>query len=476
MQQRSVHLYVTAVCLLAAVLAAGSDWGQLQGFSAADFWGLGTLVLLGFLAEGQALTIKMGRTAGGSSIAFLPLFTIVLLFGPAATVLSMLVSGPIVEYGIRRKRPLRANFNIGQYVLSTAVAGLAYTAVGGVALMALAPGARAAAILPQFGPFVLFGVVFLFVNNTAVAAVIALSQGLVFREVWGRLVGRSGTNIIYDMLIGPIAIAVAALYIQVGWVGLLLAILPLFFIRHSYLTTQQLQEANRNLLKALVKAIETRDPYTSGHSLRVSHLAGRIAETMGLSSRSVERIEQAGLLHDVGKIEAVYTGILSKPESLTPEERAVIQSHVTKGEELLRSLASFPEDILGAVRHHHEREDGRGYPDGLAGDQIPTGARIIAVCDAVDAMLSDRPYRRALSIPIVIRELTEHSGKQFDPRVVKALVTSGLLSEYVDMMRASRVGEPPGGPLTPVEPLQQPGVRRGAERQRFPLKSIGTGS
>jgi HD-GYP domain-containing protein (c-di-GMP phosphodiesterase class II) len=197
---------------------------------------------------------------------------------------------------------------------------------------------------------------------------------------------------------------------------------------------------------------------------------------MGLSSGSVERIEQAGLLHDVGKIEAVYTGILSKPESLTPEERAVIQSHVTKGEELLRSLASFPEDILRSVRHHHEREDGKGYPDGLAGDEIPTGARIISVCDAVDAMLSDRPYRRALGIPVVIRELTEHSGKQFDPRVVDALVTSGLLSEYVDMMRASRAGEPAGGPLTPVAPLQQPSLRRAAaDRQRFPLKSIGGG-
>jgi putative nucleotidyltransferase with HDIG domain len=462
MDKLSTHVYVWAVCLLALALAAGTDWGQLAALSPSDYWGLGTLVALGFVAEGQALTIKMGRSASGSSIAFLPLFTIVLLFGPAATVLSMLVSGPIVEYAIKRKQPLRANFNISQYVVSTALAGFAYSLLGGQALMALEESSRSASILGQFGPFVAFGVVFLSTNNTAVAAVISISQGLVFREVWGRLVGPSGTNILYDMLIGPIAVAVAALYVQVGITGLFLAILPLFFIRHSYLTTHQLQEANRNLLKALVKAIETRDPYTSGHSLRVSHLAGRIAEEMGLSATAVDRIERAALLHDVGKIEAVFTGILSKPDALTPEERAVIESHVTKGEELLRQLSSFPEDVLLSVRHHHEREDGRGYPDGLVGDEIPTGARIISVCDAVDAMLSDRPYRKALSIEAVRHELAEHEGTQFASKVVLALLSSDLLSEYADIMRASKTG------VVSSSQLATPGLKARAARTKGP--------
>jgi len=213
---------------------------------------------------------------------------------------------------------------------------------------------------------------------------------------------------------------------------------PLLFIRHAYSDHSRLRDANAALLKALVKAIETRDPYTSGHSLRVAHLAKRIAEGLGLPRAAVGRIEQAALLHDIGKIEAPYTPILSKPTSLTKEERAIIQSHVTKGEELLRNLSSFPDDVLRTVRHHHEREDGQGYPDCLQGSEIPVGARIVAVCDAVDAMLSDRPYRRALSLEAVRRELKEHSGRQFSPDVVNVLINTELLDEYADLIRHSR--------------------------------------
>ncbi len=458
MRKRAVHLYVWAVCLAASALALSMDWGSLALLERPHLWGMATLITLAVIAEGQAVTIRVGQTSSGSSIAFLPLLTIVLLFGPAATVLAMLVNGVIAEYVIRRKEALRANFNVGQYVLSTALAGLTYRAAGGEALILSASDASAAPLMTQLGPFVLFGVVFLVVNNTAVAGAIAISQDLRLKEVWGRLVGQTGTNILSDFLIGPIALAVAALYLQVGIVGLVLAILPLFFIRRSYLTTLQLQHANRDLLKALVKAIETRDPYTSGHSLRVSHLARRIAERMNLSPTAVEEVETAALLHDVGKIDAVYTGILAKPDALTPEERSVIQSHVTKGEELLRNLASVPESVIMAVRHHHEREDGTGYPDGLKESQIPIGSQIIAVCDAVDAMLSDRPYRKALGVPVVQAQLVEHAGKQFNPRLVQILLDSDLIGEYAAIMRASHTQ--PGvvidrlSPELPQEPRQ----------------------
>ncbi len=435
----AIRAYIGAVCVLATFLAVRQDWTAFVGWAAEDYWGFATLIVLGIAAEQQALTIKVGRIAGGSSIAFLPLLTIVLLFGPTPAVVFYIVGGVIAEYLIRHKEPWRANFNVGQYVASTALGGAAFTAAGGEALITLDDTVRSSMILEQFGPFVLFGVVFLVVNNAFVAGVMALSQGMKFRETWRHLVGASGTNLLLDLLIGPIAIAVATLYLQIGPTGLLLAILPLFFIRHSYQTTQELQVANRDLLKALVKAIETRDPYTSGHSLRVSHLAKTIAEQLGLARTAVERIEVAALLHDIGKIEATYADILGKPDSLTPEERATIQSHVTRGEELLRDLASVPEDVVKAVRHHHEREDGSGYPDGLRGAEIPIGARIIVVCDAVDAMLSDRPYRRALPVSVVLRQLREHSGRQFDSVIVDALLDSDVLRGYAHAIRVSRV-------------------------------------
>jgi putative nucleotidyltransferase with HDIG domain len=214
-------------------------------------------------------------------------------------------------------------------------------------------------------------------------------------------------------------------------------LLPLLFIRHAYLNTYRLEHANRDLLKVLVKAIETRDPYTSGHSQRVAGLAGLIARSMNLSGRRVETIEMAALLHDIGKIDAVYTEILRKPDSLTQEERAIIESHVTKGVELLRSLHSVPEDVIAAVLHHHEREDGRGYPNRLRGHDISLGGKIIKVCDSVDAMLSDRPYRLALTTDQVRRELWENAGIEFDVEIVKCVMATHILEEHVETVRQS---------------------------------------
>src|SRR5690606_24983971 len=207
-------------------------------------------------------------------------------------------------------------------------------------------------------------------------------------------------------------------------------------IRYSYLSKVQLQQANRDLLRALVKAIETRDPYTSGHSLRVSSLARAIAEDLGLSRRQVEQVETAALLHDIGKIDMVYAPLIRKPGELTPEERTVIQSHATKGAELLRSLSSVDEEVIRGVRHHHERYDGSGYPDGLAGKVIPIAARIIMLSDSIDAMLSDRPYRRALTVEQARVELLRCSGTQFDPDIVEAILRANTL-ERADGLRIS---------------------------------------
>ena len=144
----------------------------------------------------------------------------------------------------------------------------------------------------------------------------------------------------------------------------------------------------------------------------------------------IARVQQSALLHDVGKIDAIYTEILKKPDSLSSEERRIIESHVTKGVELLETLSSVPAGVIADVRHHHERIDGKGYPDGLRGDEIPVGARIIKVADAIDAMLSDRPYRKALSLEAVRHELTTYAGTQFDEVIVKVVVSSTVLEDH----------------------------------------------
>lgn len=440
MTSRAVGAFITSVCIAALVALSMTDWQALAALDAAGVGALSALIGMGLLSESLAIRLKLGRDAGNSSITFIPLLASVQLFGPAAGILLMAVTGAFGEFAIRKKSPIRGVFNVAQWTLASFSGGWVFQALGGLALEAHPVASEGVALSGQLIPFMGFCLVFLAVNHVAVSVVIALSQGLRFRAVLDQMLGHSGASR-NDLLISPIAIAVAFLYLQVGVMGILVVLLPILFIRHSYVTTSRLREANADLLKALVKAIETRDPYTSGHSVRVAYLARRIGEAMGLPGASTDKIEQAALLHDIGKIEALYTTILAKPAALTAEERAVIQSHVTKGEDLLRNLSSFPEDVILMVRHHHEKEDGTGYPDGLAGDRIPLGARIIGVCDAVDAMLSDRPYRSALSVAGVLRELRQGAGTQFSAEVVEGALASNLIGEYAETMRGSRTAD-----------------------------------
>lgn len=437
-----LNAYMGAMYLAAVVALLSTDWWTLSVLPRAAILGWLGLILIGILSESLAIGLSVGAAASTSSITFLPLLAAVQLFGPAAAVVLVCLTQVFGEFFVRRKPLPRVLFNVSQVVVGTVLGGYLFLMLGGTPLQA-GGDVVSPTITEQLIPFIVFGLVFLAVNHAAVAMTITLSQDLPFRRVWGLVLSNSGASL-QDILVAPIALAVAFLYVQFGLGGILVVLLPMLFIRYSYLTTSRLRESNADLLTALVKAIETRDPYTSGHSLRVSQLAQQIAEQMGLNRTTVEHVRQAALLHDIGKIEAVYTEILRKPDALTPEERAIIESHVTRGEQLLRDLSSLPEEVVRAVRHHHEREDGKGYPDGLLGDQIPVGAKIIVACDAVDAMLSDRPYRLALPLAAVIEQLEEHRGRQFDHRVVEALVSSDILVDYAEMMSNVRAKAGPG--------------------------------
>jgi putative nucleotidyltransferase with HDIG domain len=158
---------------------------------------------------------------------------------------------------------------------------------------------------------------------------------------------------------------------------------------------------------------------------------------LSLSRRKVEQIETAALLHDIGKIDSVYATVILKPYDLNAEERSLIRTHATKGADLLESLSSVSRDVIRAVRHHHERYDGTGYPDGLRGTSIPLAARIIMLCDSIDAMLSDRPYRSALSLPKVHAELARCSSTQFDPHLVTVVLARNTLQRAAALAQRS---------------------------------------
>ncbi len=193
--------------------------------------------------------------------------------------------------------------------------------------------------------------------------------------------------------------------------------------------THQLAASNRDLrlayvqtIGALAEAIDAKDPYTRGHSDRVGVYASRIAREMGLPRKPIERIYIAGLLHDVGKI-GVPDAIIAKPGRLTESETRQIREHVTTGARILGSVV-FLADVVPCVLHHHEWFDGsaRGYPGQLAGTAIPLPSRVIAVADTVEAMTSDRPYRKALPLETVLREIHRFRGSQFDPVVADAFL------------------------------------------------------
>lgn len=183
---------------------------------------------------------------------------------------------------------------------------------------------------------------------------------------------------------------------------------------------EQLEKDYETMVVSLAFALEARDPYTKGHSDRVKRYCRAIASQMGLPTKQIQELERAASLHDIGKI-AIPDAILGKPGRLTPPEFAQIQQHPEKSIDLIRLLPN-PQNTLLAIRHHHERTDGKGYPDGLSNDNIPFEARILAVADAYDALTSERPYRTGFTHEEALRILKEKAGTQWDAKVVKAAI------------------------------------------------------
>ena len=238
-----------------------------------------------------------------------------------------------------------------------------------------------------------------------------------------------------DALLSPVGLLVAfAAASEPGTSLLLLPLLAVFeiFAREREARIESaltLSSAYRGTAMLLSEVLSSTDEYTGTHSRSVVVLAHQVGEAMGLDEATLRDIEFGALLHDVGKI-SVPNEILNKPGRLTDEEMAVMRLHTLDGEAMLSRIGGTLEQAGVVVRSHHERYDGRGYPDGLRGEEIPVAARVITACDAFNAMTTDRPYRSALPLAEAIGELRDESGKQFDPAVVEALV--GIVETWPD--------------------------------------------
>jgi hypothetical protein len=230
----------------------------------------------------------------------------------------------------------------------------------------------------------------------------------------------------FDAMLTPIAIAVAIVAVDAPLA--LLAIGPFVLMlesfarerRERYAKALELQRAYRGTVMLLSDVVESDDPYTADHSRSVVDLVNAVADELGVDARHRQELEFAAMLHDVGKI-AIPKEILNKPAKLTDAEFAVMKKHTIEGQHLLDRVGGLLGSVGELVRSCHERWDGKGYPDGLKGEEIPLAARIVFACDAYNAMTTNRVYRPAMPTEDALRELSENAGTQFDPQVVDAL-------------------------------------------------------
>ena len=402
---RVALIYIGAVVVSAVVLVAR---GPFTGLRWQYVVFLGILVIV---SESRATQLRKGQLTWSPSSA--AMLASVVLAGPVGAA----IVGACTALGLRRGPSiLQRVFNTAMYALSAYLAGRAFLALGGQVG------------LPDENSFP--GIIAPFAG-AAVVLVVA-NHGLLSGVLWltrppdgtpsGVGVGLSGRLLLSDLGYAAYGLLIAALWSVVGFFAPLLVLIPLFVARWAVAQFAEQQKAYEATVGALCQAVDTKDFYTRGHSDRVSRGSVMIAREIGMRGERVEAIRYAGMLHDVGKL-GVPTKVLQKTGKLTEEEYAAIQLHPMRGLDIVREIG-FLDEALAGIMHHHERIDGRGYPMGLAGDEIPEFARVLAVADAFDSMTSTRSYRGARPVAEAIKELRKWSGTQFDPAFVDAFVAA----------------------------------------------------
>jgi len=403
---RAAIAYVVAVSLIGAAVI-----GVAVAESSAPWAEVGFLAFLYWLGDRARVVTKLRSLS--ISVTLPIALAAVLLVGSWSAVIVCAV--PSVFTRLKTAWFKRA-FNMAQVAITVVVAGSVYDVVPGHGGFNFG-NAEFPAVL---GPIVAVAIVYCVVNYVLVGVIVSLTTGLsLVRVWWGGMSETAVSNLGYGLL----GLVIAVLWSGgVGPVAALLVLAPIVIARWAFQQYGEQHKAYEATVASLIRAVETKDYYTRGHSERVSKASVMLAEQLGMREDRLEMLQYAGMLHDVGKL-GVPTKLLQKTGPLDDAEFDTIKLHPTRGVEMVSGIAFLNEAMLG-IRHHHERVDGLGYPDGLAGDQIPEFARIIAVADAFDSMTSTRSYRSARSVEAAMRELKRWAGTQFDARMVDALIAA----------------------------------------------------
>lgn len=407
----AVRGFIVVVCLAATfcLLVGFSHWHSGDSVRFAAY------LIAALLAS--SLKVIMPGVEGTLSVNFLfTLLGILELSLPQTLIIGLASTLAQFYWRARRPKVVQLVFNLSQVTVSSATAYGAYQLV--IAKVLHGPGnlALLAAAITHFA-----------CNSAAMSTIIGLTEQKPVRKVWNDSYLWSFP---YYMVGAATAGLIHFLNAHIGWQSSLLVLPPIYLMYHSYrlyvgkLETekqhaQQVSKLHLRTIEALALAIEAKDETTGEHLQRVRVYSMELAKELGLSEDETEALQAASVLHDIGKL-AVPEHIISKPGKLTPEEFEKMKIHPVVGAEILERV-NFPYPVVPIVRAHHEKWDGTGYPSGLAGEEIPIGARILAAVDCFDALASDRQYRKALPLPEAMAKVVADAGKSFDPRVVEIL-------------------------------------------------------
>lgn len=405
---------------------------------------IGVMASLSALAE--LLHVKVYGN-NSISVTVAPLFAAVMVGG--APGLACVSATIVVVHHLRQRRGLRelhkSVFNWANHVVAGLAPLFAFQLIGRPSTLLL--------LLVLIGLAATASLMYYAIETTLLSIVISLSKGTSFKTTWRE---QFRWLSVHYCVLGILGLFLGMAYSNLGVLGVLVFALPVAMMHYAqkqyvertqdsmrelkrmnvelarangevvsassaiHQLNKDLKQLNDELFLTLGKILDARDPYVGSHAAQVAHYATAIARELGLPEHELELVRQAGFLHDIGKI-AISEQVLHKPSKLTAEEYEYIKTHATVGAELLETSKGL-RHLAPFVRHHHERWDGKGYPGGLRDEEIPLPARILAVCDSVEAMASDRPYHRSLSVPEIIAEVERCAGTQFDPVVARMFV------------------------------------------------------
>ncbi|WP_063770671.1 HD-GYP domain-containing protein [Streptacidiphilus carbonis] len=455
MEQSRRALPTVARVYVALVVAAALGWvlSALPQVRTAEAWSRAAVLALLFLGCDLVARSAAAGDEAAPAAHFPVLLAGALLLPPSAAALVALPAALLAPAA--PPRAVRRCWNAAQLGLSAFAGSCAFRALDGHRLLA---GVHLPAVLLPAGAAAL---VFCAVNSLLMGGILAAAESGGRRRNWYRSLLRCPASAFGHGLVG--------LMMAVLWEGPygafagVLALLPLGVAGWVSAQSQRERAAHRATVRALVQAVEIKDGYTRGHSERVGRAAVLMAGELGMGPERAASLRVAGTLHDVGKL-GVPTRLLRKSGPLTDEEYRQVVLHPEYGHELVRGIGFLGEARAG-ILHHHERMDGRGYPHGLSGTEIPEFARVIAVADAFDSMTSTRSYRRGRPVAEALAELERCAGSQFDPVMVTALVRALQRTRWQPAL-LGREGEQqaPEVPLGAREPLPRVPAPAGALR------------